>query len=120
MKRKVEVSLLGQRFTVRSDKDEAYLHQVASFVNRKFEELRRQTRTASSHQLALLVAMNLADELFRAEERHAGVRADLRRRSEHVLESIDTALSEISRQDGEDADEVTVAATAEIVGAGSA
>lgn len=97
MKRKVEVSLLGQRFAVRSDRDEAYLHQVASFVNRKFEDLRRQSRTATSHQLALLVAMNLADELFRNEERHAGVRRELQSRTERVLASVDAALAEMAR-----------------------
>lgn len=97
MKRKVEVTLLGQRFAVRSDRDEAYLHQVASFVNRKYDELQRQARTATSHQLALLVAMNLADEMFRNEERHADVRQELQSRTERVLASVDAALAEMSR-----------------------
>lgn len=97
MKRKVEVTLLGQRFTVRSDREESYLHQVAHFVNHKFDELQRQSRTATSHQLALLVAMNLADEMFRSEERHARVRNDLRNRTERVLASVDAALLEMTQ-----------------------
>lgn len=110
MKRKVEVSLLGQRFAVKSDRDEAYLHQVANFVNRKFDELRRQSRTASSHQLALLVAMNLADEMFRNEERHASVRDRLRQQSERVLEGIDVALADLAGREPEpDADTVVQA-----------
>lgn len=106
MKRKVEVTLLGQRFTVRSDREESYLHQVAHFVNRKFDDLQRQTRTATSHQLALLVAMNLADEMFRSEERHAQVRNDLRNRTERVLASVDAALLEMTEGVPERAEEV--------------
>jgi cell division protein ZapA len=94
LKRKVEVSLLGRSFTVKSEKDEAYLHQVASFVNRKFDDLRHQTRTSTSHDLVLLVALNLADELFQSEERGRDSRADLRRRSERLLQSLDAALSD--------------------------
>lgn len=94
LKRKVEVSLLGRTFTVKSEKDEAYLHQVAAFVNRKFDELRHQTRTASSNDLALLVALNLADELFQSEDRARSTRSELRKRSERLLRSLDSALAD--------------------------
>ncbi len=92
VKRKVEVSLLGRNFTIKSDKDEAYLHQVATFVNRKFDEIRHQTRTATSHDLALLVALNLADELFQSEDRARSTRAEIRKRSERLLRNLDAAL----------------------------
>lgn len=102
VKRKVEVSLLGRNFTIKSDKDEAYLHQVATFVNRKFDEIRHQTRTSTTHDLALLVALNLADELFQSEERAHSSRVDLRRRSERLLQSLDAALSEVGADEAEE------------------
>lgn len=105
MKRKVEVSLVGRNFTIKSDKEEAYLHQVASFVNRKFDEIRHQTRTATSHDLALLVALNLADELFQSEDRARSTRAELRKRSERLLRTLDAALAEMppALEDGDEA-----------------
>ena len=79
VKRKVEVSLLGKRFTVRSDKDEAYLHALANFVTRRFDELQHSTRMQSTHDVALLVALNLADELFQQEDRSKKSRAEVSR-----------------------------------------
>ena len=93
MKKKVEVALFGKRFTVRSEKDEAYVHSLSNYVTRKFEELRRQARTISSQDLALLVALNIADELFEAEERAAQTRGEVRERSERLLQQIDAALA---------------------------
>ena len=93
VKRKVQVTLLGQRFTVRSEKDAAYVHTLANFVTRKFEDLQHQTRSVSTHELALLVAMNIADELFECEERFSETRRALRQHSERLLKNLDSALS---------------------------
>lgn len=90
-KRKVEVSLAGQTFTVRSDKDEASIHALVNFVSRRFEEIGRQTRLARD-ELALLVALNIAEELFETEDRAARTREELRRRSERLLGHLDAAL----------------------------
>lgn len=92
MKRKVEVSLLGQSFTVRSDKDEAHVHALANFVTRRFETLQHKTRTVGTHELALLVALNLAEELFEAEERAQEIRDVIKGRAERVLASLNGAL----------------------------
>jgi len=93
MKRKVEVSLLGQKFTISSDKEASYIHGLASFVGRRFEELERSTRTRSTHELALLVALNIADELFQAEAQSLAVQKDVRARTERALARVEAALS---------------------------
>jgi cell division protein ZapA (FtsZ GTPase activity inhibitor) len=94
VKRKVEVTLLGQTFTLRSEKDEAHLHQVASFVNRRLEELRHQARKKNTQELALLLALNIADELFESEDRASRSRGELRAKGERLLQYLDGALAE--------------------------
>ena len=93
MKRKIDVTLLGQRFSVRSERDEAYVHALAGFVGRRFEELKRVTRASSSHQLSLLVALNLADELFQAEERASLTREEIRKQTGSLVEKLARALA---------------------------
>jgi cell division protein ZapA (FtsZ GTPase activity inhibitor) len=93
VKRKVEVTLLGQRFTVRSEKDEAYVHGLAGYVARKYDELKRSARTTSRDQLALLVALNLADELFQQIDRAASTRDEVRRHSEALVQKLAAALA---------------------------
>ena len=107
MKRKVEVRLVGRNFTIRSEQDEAYLHSLAGFVTRKFEELQRSTRSATTHDLALLVAMNIADELFQAEQQSAETRQQVRARTERILNGIEQAL-----KSGESTEERPAVATA--------
>jgi cell division protein ZapA (FtsZ GTPase activity inhibitor) len=53
---------------VRSDRDEQYIDQLSRVVNEQFDDIRRNTRTISTHNVALLAALNLADELARAKE----------------------------------------------------
>ncbi|MFZ9889287.1 MAG: cell division protein ZapA [Myxococcota bacterium] len=93
-KRKVEVSLLGRNFSIKSDQDEAHVHQVAALVNRKYEELRHQSRSAPPQDLLVLVALNLADELVQREAQARATRADIRARGQRVLQTLNAALSE--------------------------
>lgn len=110
-KRKVEVSLLGRNFSIKSDQDEAHVHQVAALVNRKYEELRHQSRAAPPQDLLVLVALNIADELMQREAQARASRADLRARGQRVLQSLNAALG-----DGSDND---VRATPQTAGAAS-
>jgi cell division protein ZapA (FtsZ GTPase activity inhibitor) len=120
MKRKVDVTLLGQQFAVRSDRDEAYVHALANFVGKKFEEMKRQARAASAQQLTLLVALNLADELFQTVERQAASRLEVRRRTEALVEKLNAAMADPTFQETfSAADDITDAADGDDDGAGS-
>ena len=110
-RKSVEVSLRGQSFSVRSERDEATVHAIAHFVSRKFDELGRQASRRSPHELALLVALNIAEDLFDAEDRARDLRQELRERSERILARIDEALETVPDAEGEQV--AAVAATVE-------
>jgi cell division protein ZapA (FtsZ GTPase activity inhibitor) len=93
VKRKVELTLLGQRFSVRSDRDESYVQSLAGFVGRRFEEVKRVSRGSNSEQLSLLLALNLADELFQAEERAAASRDQIRQQTANLVDKLSRALA---------------------------
>lgn len=76
MKRSVAVTIAGQRFTFRSDAEEAYVERLAGQVDARIRELQKGAKTQSLQNLAVLAALQLVDEL----ERERGRRADLRRR----------------------------------------
>jgi cell division protein ZapA (FtsZ GTPase activity inhibitor) len=94
MKRKVDVTVLGHRFTVRTEKDEAYVHGLAAQITRRIEDVRRQMRNASREEQALLVALHLADELLEQTERSAAARAEVRRHTEAMILKLSQALSD--------------------------
>ena len=76
MRRSFAVTIAGQRFALKTDADEAYVHSLAGYVEEKIRGIRGRSRPGSSQEVALLAALQVADELFQERQ----VRADLRRR----------------------------------------
>lgn len=64
MARGVEVSLLGQTLVLKTDLEPDHLRAIVEYVRRKAEEAGRGAMTASPSSLALLTALNVAEELF--------------------------------------------------------
>lgn len=76
MGRSHEVVLLGKKFKLRSNHDEAHLAELAAYVTSAVTEAQRRG-TVSTLDAALLAALNIADELFQvrrdAEDRLAAI-----------------------------------------------
>jgi cell division protein ZapA (FtsZ GTPase activity inhibitor) len=93
VKRKVDVTLLGHHFTVRTERDEAWVQRLAAHLSRRLEDARRTMRSASREEQILFVALGLADELFEEMERGASARADIRRHTEAMIGKLSAALA---------------------------
>lgn len=68
MKRDTHVQIYGQRFTLRGELDPTYLQELAGLVDTKMRLLAEQTHTLDTRRLAILAALNLADELLQCQE----------------------------------------------------
>lgn len=65
MKRSVTVNVAGQRLVLRTDADEATVHALAAQVGDRMRAAQGQGRAVDTQQVALLVALQLAEELHR-------------------------------------------------------
>jgi cell division protein ZapA (FtsZ GTPase activity inhibitor) len=99
--RKVEVSILGQRFQLRSDKSDEYLNGLAKFVSERLEAMRRSAKSASTHNMSLLLALNLADQLFEKEEQLHHFKTSLESRTQEALQEVQAALAMLPEQNSE-------------------
>ncbi len=91
MKRSIAVTIAGQRYTIKSDAEEAYVQSLAAMVDQKVREVQRGAKTAERHAVAVLAALQIADELARSQQevtRERTRRADLRRRVRDKSRSI--------------------------------
>ena len=68
MKRSVAVTIAGQRYTIKSDAEEAYVQSLADLVDAKVREVQRAAKAAPAHAVATLAALQLADELARSRD----------------------------------------------------
>lgn len=59
---KIRVNIMGRDYTLRGDLDPDYMQTLASRVNSKIEDLRGVSAGVDLLQLAILAALNFADE----------------------------------------------------------
>ena len=79
-KRSTEVLIGGKVYTLSGYESEEYLQKVASFINKKLDELCSNMEGynhLTQEQRALLMELNLADEYFKTKERVEQLEADL-------------------------------------------
>lgn len=69
----IEVIILGQRYTIKGDADEAYIKKLAEFVDGKMKEVLEAAPNTSPLKASILAALNIADELHKKDQ----VEADL-------------------------------------------
>jgi cell division protein ZapA len=93
MKQSVSVEIAGQVLSIRSDEGPEYIQELADYVDAHLRqiggELGGTRRTYSLQRVALLVAMQIADELFREKD----LRQRYKTRVEARLEALEAAIS---------------------------
>ncbi|MDO5112501.1 MAG: cell division protein ZapA [Clostridia bacterium] len=67
-KTRTVVNLGGQDFKITCDDSEAYIKELAKFVNKKIEEIQYQYPALSTGNCVLLATLNMADELHKLRE----------------------------------------------------
>jgi cell division protein ZapA len=61
---RVQVEIAGRTYTLKGGRDPQLVTELAAFVDRRMTEIGDQTTTADTARLAILAALNIADELF--------------------------------------------------------
>ncbi len=83
----VEVSILGQRMVLRSSDDPRHLERVAALVKRRADELSARG-SVPIQKLALLTALNIADDYLRAMDESREFRRQVSAKSKAMLREL--------------------------------
>jgi cell division protein ZapA len=89
--RSVEVSILGSSFTIQSRYDPRYLDEVIAYLKAKIREIQASSGTQDPLKIALLAALNVADELLRKRDEES---REIEELTEQLIERIDRSLVE--------------------------
>ena len=90
--RVVPVEIHGQRYPIRSALDQDYVVRLASYVDEKMRAAAESTPTGDSLRLAVLTALNIADELFRCRDSNRTRDGRLAERAEELERLLDRVL----------------------------
>jgi cell division protein ZapA len=90
--RLVTVEINGQRYPIRSQLDPAYVAELAAYVEEKMQLAARESPAGDTLKIAVLAALNIADECFRAREAGSAQQTDLASRARDLERMLDLAL----------------------------
>lgn len=91
--RVVSVEILGQQYPIRSPLDADYVADLAAYVDEKIRTTADITPTTDTVRLAVLAALNIADEYFHARDSERGRRELILERVARLEQLIDNALT---------------------------
>jgi cell division protein ZapA len=92
----VTVEIAGQRYPIRSGLDERYIAELAAYVDQKMRAAVNAAPESDMLGLAILVALNIADDVFRARQQQSSVHGELNERALQLEELVDAVLAQMT------------------------
>jgi len=88
LKKRFEVKILGQELSVMSDSGDEHVADVIRYVSEKVEAAGKASGTRNTLNIAILAALNIADEYLRIRGVREDVYSQLESRSEQLIHLI--------------------------------
>lgn len=91
--RVVNVEVHGQRYPIRTELDTRYVEELAQFVESRMALASKSSPSSDAVGLAILTALNITDEYFRARTNLTNSSGSLAARTEALERMVDQALA---------------------------
>lgn len=91
----VTVEVGGQRYPIRSSLDPKYVAELAAYVDQKLRAASDAAPASDMLGLAVLVALNIADEYFRARDQQSTAHGALNERALQLERLVDDVLAQV-------------------------
>jgi len=89
----VTVEIHGQRYPIKSALDAAYVADLAAYVDEKMRMAVKECASGDTLKVAVLAALNIADEYFRACDDAQDGRSGFAQRARELERMLDLALA---------------------------
>jgi cell division protein ZapA len=86
------IRILEQDFSVSSDSGDEHVSRVVDYVTGKVEDIRVKTGTTNTLKIAVLAALNIADDYFKLKGSKEDIYGELENKSEELIKLIDDAI----------------------------
>jgi cell division protein ZapA len=83
----VTVDIFGHEYKIRGDADPGYILEIAQYVDGKMKEVAHGAPSGSLTKVAILAALNIAEELFRE-----------RTEKQRFMQDVETSTSRMRRK----------------------
>ena len=87
-----QITIMGQTYLLKGTHDKEYVGRVESFLNEQIEQVRSSGATADTFNLMVLVALNLADDCIKKDEKIKKLVESVEADSGRLIKLIDSRL----------------------------
>ena len=87
-----KVVIYNQTYSLRSEHDPEYIHELAEYVDKRMNEIARATMTVDSLRVAILAALQIADELYQSRKDMRETEDEIADRSAKYIDLLDQFL----------------------------
>jgi cell division protein ZapA len=89
----VQVEVHGQKYPIKTELDPRYVEELVQFVESRMALASRSSPSSDAVGLAILTALNITDEYFRAKSALTNSSGTLTARTEALEKMVDQALA---------------------------
>jgi cell division protein ZapA len=90
----VKIDIYDQNYYVNADQNEEYIRELAAYVDGKMRAVAEAAHTVDSLKVAVLAALNIADEMFTLRQREREIEGPIRERVEKCVALVEKALEQ--------------------------
>jgi cell division protein ZapA len=90
----IRVEIYDQEYSMRGDLDPEYIQRLAKFLDARMRSVAERTRTVDSLRVAVLTALNIADEYHQLKSKYETIAEDVDHRIGECSEALDRLLKE--------------------------
>ncbi len=87
-----KVEIFGQEYKIKGAGDPQYIYKIAGYVDKKMREIAHTSGIMSQSKIAILTALNIADELFQIKEEEERVQSKVDKKAERLSEIFDDKI----------------------------
>jgi len=87
-----EVEIFGAVYKVRGRDESGRVQELAALVDGKMREVSERVKTVDTAKIAILAALNIADELFQCRQQQEGERVEIREKVVALAGELTAAL----------------------------
>jgi cell division protein ZapA len=88
----MKVEIFDQTYNIQTEGDESHLRNVASFLDEKMRAVAESTRQVDSTRVAVLAALNIADELFALRKHQEEIEGPMRQQLQRCVRLTEKVL----------------------------
>ncbi|MFW5807755.1 MAG: cell division protein ZapA [Spirochaetota bacterium] len=89
---KVQVTIFGNQYNIQGDASPEYIKKLAAYVDRKMEEIEQSMTSPNLVQIAILAALNIADEYHQLKRIDSSVEEDITKRATALISMLEEGL----------------------------